>query len=60
MQYLYISEPCRFQRKERLESPMFLAILMGGKYLLYIINEIVNMVGDLIYTFKYRKIITLI
>jgi len=33
---------------------------MGGKYLLYIINEIVNMVGDLIYTFKYRKIITLI
>ena len=39
---------------------MFLAILMGGKYLLYIINEIVNMVGDLIYTFKYRKIITLI
>jgi len=38
-------EPCLFQRKKRLKSPLLLATLMGGKYLLHIINEIINMVG---------------
>ena len=36
---------------------------MGGKYLLYIMNKIINMLDplkDLIYTYKYRKFISLI
>jgi hypothetical protein len=35
--------------------------LMGDKYLLHIINEIINMVSllkDLLYTYEYREIIT--
>jgi len=46
-----------------MKSPLLLETLMGGKYLLHIINEIVNMVGplrDIVYTNKYREIITLI
>jgi hypothetical protein len=49
--------------KEELKSPLFFATLMEDKYLLHIINETLSIVGplrDLIYTYKYRKIITLI
>jgi len=64
VQWVFIPpEPWRFQRKKRLESPLLLVTLMGGKYLLHIINEIISMVGsfkDLVYTYKYREIITLI
>jgi hypothetical protein len=52
------SKPCLFQRKERLESPMLLAILMEGKYILHIINKIVSMVRslrDLVYTYSIGK-----
>jgi len=50
-------------REEELKSPLFFATLMEDKYLLHIINETLSIVGplrDLIYTYKYRKIITLI
>jgi hypothetical protein len=46
-----------------LENPLLLVILMRNKYLLRIINEIVSIMGllkDLIYIYKYRKIITLV
>ena len=36
--YFIPIEPCRFQRRIRLESPLFSVTLMRGKYLLYIIN----------------------
>ena len=36
--YFIPIEPCRFQRRKRLESPLFSVTLMRGKYLLYIIN----------------------
>jgi hypothetical protein len=42
---------------------MLLTILMRNKYPSYIINEIISMVGLLryfVYTYKYKKIITLI
>jgi len=42
---------------------MLSVILMGDKYPLHIIKEIVSMVNplrDLIYTYEYRKIIILI
>jgi len=38
---------------------LLLETLMGGKYLLHIIDEIINMVGplrDIVYTYKYREI----
>jgi hypothetical protein len=50
-------------KEEELKSPLFFATIMEGKYLLHIINETVNIVDslrDLIYTYKYRKIITLL
>jgi hypothetical protein len=46
-----------------LENHLLLVILMRNKYLLRIINEIVSIMGllkDLIYIYKYRKIITLV
>jgi len=46
-----------------LENPLLLVILMRNKYLLRIINEIESIMGllkDLIYIYKYRKIITLV
>jgi hypothetical protein len=48
---------------ERLESSLFSTTLIRDKYILHIINEIVSMVGhlrDLVYTNKYKEIITLI
>jgi uncharacterized protein YchJ len=54
-------EPCCFQIREGLESPLLSVILMRNKYLLHIINEIVIMIGPLrglVYTYEYRKIIT--
>jgi hypothetical protein len=56
-------EPCCFQIRKRLESSLLPATLMGGKYLLDIINKIVNMkspLKNLVYTYKYREIMTLI
>ena len=56
-------EPCRFQIKKRLESPILSSILLRDKYLLHIINKIVSMIGplrDLVYTYKYRETITII
>jgi hypothetical protein len=50
-------EPCHFQRKERLNSPLLLAILMRDEGSLHIINKIGSMIDplrDLIYTYKYR------
>jgi len=64
--YLYPlkSEPCRFYKKEKLDSPLISMILIKKKYLLHIINEIISMISllkDLIYTYnKYREIITLV
>jgi len=64
VQWVFIPpEPCRFQKRKRLESPLFLVTLMRDKYLLHVINEIISMVGllkDLVYNYKYREIITLI
>jgi hypothetical protein len=48
---------------DKLESPLLSVILMGDKYPLHIIKEIVSMVDplrDLVCTYEYRKIITLI
>ena len=36
-------EPCHFQRKERLKSPLLPTILIRDKYILHIINKIGNM-----------------
>jgi len=50
-------EPCHFQRKERLKSPLLLVTLMRDKYILHIINKIRSMVDplrDLIYTYEYK------
>jgi hypothetical protein len=61
--YLYPLKPCCFKRMERLESSLFSTTLIRDKYILHIINEIVSMVGhlrDLVYTNKYKEIITLI
>jgi hypothetical protein len=49
-------------KKEKPESPLLSATLMGGKNLLHIINKTISMSGplrDLIHTYKYRKIIIL-
>ena len=54
-------EPYRFQRMERLESPLLLVILMRDKYPLHIINKIISLVGllrDIVYKYEYRDIIT--
>jgi hypothetical protein len=50
-----------FQKRKGHESPLLVATLMGNKYFLYIINEIISIGGplrDLVYTYEYRKIIT--
>lgn len=46
-----------------METQLLLAILMRDKYYLYVNNKIISMVyplKDLIYTYKYKEIITLI
>jgi hypothetical protein len=53
-------QPYRFQRKEWLKNPLLLVTLIKDKYLLYIINEIVSVIGpfrDLLYIYEYIKII---
>ena len=40
-----------------MKNPLFSSTLIGDKYILHIINEIVHMIGpfkDLIYTYEYR------
>jgi len=48
-----------FSEKGWTESPMLLATLMGDKYILHIINEIVSMMSllrDTVYTYEYRHV----
>ena len=50
-------EPCHFQRREWLKTPLFFTILMRDKYLLHIINEIISLINplrDFIYTYEYK------
>ena len=60
--YLYSINFVVSMKKEKPESPLLSATLMGGKNLLHIINKTISMSGplrDLIHTYKYRKIIIL-
>ena len=54
-----LPEPCCFQRRDGLKSPMLLATLIGDKYILHIINEIISMMSllrDTVYTYEYRHV----
>jgi hypothetical protein len=56
-----ISGPCRLLKNKRLESLLFFMVLMKDKYLLYIINEMKNMIDllrDFLYIYKRKDIIT--
>jgi hypothetical protein len=61
--YLYHLNLIVFQIKKKTESPLLLTIIIGDVYLLHIINETVSILcplKNLIYTYKYMKIIILI
>jgi hypothetical protein len=56
-------EPYCFSDKRKTKSPLLLTIIIGDVYLLHIINETVSILcplKNLIYTYKYMKIIILI